>query len=96
MSSQNGKNGHNGADLKSNLIWLGVGVGTVVGVAVVMNRRKKDPWTVATKRVAANTSDLAAVSKDIIERVRIIYGEARKVAEEATDLWAEGRKLVGA
>jgi len=97
MTSENGKNhngGHNG-----NLVWVGLGVGAAaLGVALAMSRKKRDRWDAArqvSKRVADRTSDLAAASKDIVDRVRIIYGERCKVAEEATELVARGRKLAG-
>ncbi|MGO4879621.1 MAG: hypothetical protein ACLP59_02225 [Bryobacteraceae bacterium] len=96
MTSENGKNRRNGAGLNSNLVWVGVGIGAAIGVAVVMKRRKQDPWTVATKRIADKTGDLAAASQDIVERLKIIYVQGCKVVEEASELWAQGRKLVGA
>jgi hypothetical protein len=30
-----------------------------------------------------------------VDRVKTIYEESRKVVEEAGDLWAHGRKMVG-
>jgi hypothetical protein len=35
-----------------------------------------------TRRVADRTGDLAAASKEIVDRVRIIYNESRKVVEK--------------
>jgi hypothetical protein len=48
-----------------------------------------------SRRVADRTGDLAAASKDIVDRLRIIYNESRKVVDEATELWSQGRKLAG-
>lgn len=82
----------------TNLVWIGVGVGAAIGVAVAISRRKREPWYSArqvTRRVADHTSDLAAASKDIVDRLKIIYNESCKVVEEATELWSQGRKLAG-
>jgi len=82
----------------SNLMWIGVGVGAAIGIAVALSRRKKEPWyspKQVSKRVADHTSDLASASKDIVDRLKIIYNESCKVVEEASDLWAQGRKLAG-
>ncbi len=79
-------------------MWIGVGVGAAIGVAVVLSRRKRDRWYAAkqvSRRVAGHTSDLASAGKDIFDRLKIIYAESCKVAEEATDLWSQGRKLAG-
>jgi hypothetical protein len=48
-----------------------------------------------SRRVVDRTGDLAAASKDIVDRLKIIYGESCKVVEEATELWSRGRKLAG-
>jgi gas vesicle protein len=74
---------------------MGVGVGAAIGVAVALNRRKRSGWYTATRRVADKTNDLAVVSKDMLERIKVIYAETRKVVDEATELWSQGRKLVG-
>ncbi|HUE03202.1 MAG TPA: hypothetical protein VMR62_26775 [Bryobacteraceae bacterium] len=74
---------------------MAVGVGAAIGVAVVLNRRKRNGWYTATRRVADKTNDLAVVSKDMLERIKVIYDETRKVVDEATELWSQGRKLVG-
>jgi hypothetical protein len=101
MTSENGKhaNGSNGYSAnKANLVWLGVGVGAALGVAFALTQRKKSRWDEAkevSRRVANRTGDLAAASKDIFDRLKIIYGESCKVIEEATELWSSGRKLAG-
>ena len=99
MTSENGKH-HNGSLVSNNnLMWVGVGVGAAaLGIALALSRRKRDRWDAArqvTRRVANHTSDLAEAGKDILGRVRIIFGESRKVVEEATELWSQGRKLAG-
>ncbi|HXM42005.1 MAG TPA: hypothetical protein VN924_12175 [Bryobacteraceae bacterium] len=89
-------NGHTGSN--ANLVWIGVGVGAAIGVAVAISRRKRDRWYAAkeiSRRVAGHTGDLAVASKDIFDRLKIIYGESCKVIEEASDLWSRGRKLAG-
>lgn len=103
MTSEQGKHTNSGNRANSvnnaNLMWLGVGMGAAaIGVAVALTRRKRDRWYAAkqvTQRVANRTGDLAAASKDIVDRLRIIYNESRKVVEEATELWSRGRKLAG-
>jgi hypothetical protein len=82
----------------AKLLWIGVGVGAALGVAFAVSRRKRDRWYAAkqiSRQVADKTSDLAAASKDIVDRLRIIYGESCKVVEDATELWSRGRKLAG-
>jgi hypothetical protein len=77
---------------------IGLGVGAAIGVAFALRRRKRDPWYSArevSKRVADRTGDLAVVSKDIMDRLKVIYNESCKVAEQASELWSHGRKLVG-
>jgi len=77
---------------------IGIGVGAAIGVAFAMRRRKRDPWHSArevSKRVADRTGDLAVVSKDIMDRLKVIYNESCKVVEQASELWSHGRKLVG-
>jgi hypothetical protein len=86
-------NGQVGA---ASTMWIGIGVGAAVGLAVLINRRKREPWSSAkaiSRRVAGRTGDLAAISKDLVERVKVIYNESCKVVDDATDLWARGRKL---
>jgi LPXTG-motif cell wall-anchored protein len=90
MTSQNGSN--------SNMIWIGIGVGAAIGLAFALSRRKKDRWSAAkevSQRFADRSGDLAAAGKDIVDRIKVIYDESRKVVEEAGELWSHGRKLVG-
>jgi hypothetical protein len=86
---------NSGTGINTNLVWMGVGVGAAIGVAVALNRRKRSGWYMATRRVADKTNDLAGVSRDMLERIKVIYDETRKVVDEATELWSQGRKLVG-
>jgi hypothetical protein len=44
--------------------------------------------------MADRTGDLASVSKDIVEHLKVIYSESCKLAEQASDLWSQGRKMV--
>jgi len=85
---------------RTNTIWIGVGIGAAIGVAALaISQRKRDRWYSAkqvSRRVADHTGELAAASKDIIERIRLIYNESCKVVDEATELLSHGRKLVGA
>jgi LPXTG-motif cell wall-anchored protein len=79
-------------------IWIGLGVGASVGLAFALKQRKKDPWSnarVVSRRVAEGTGGLAATTKDIAQRIGIIYEESRKVAEDLSELWSHGRKLIG-
>ena len=48
-----------------------------------------------TRRVADHSSELGDVTKTMVERVRNIFEESRKVCEDAGELWARGRKLTG-
>ena len=41
------------------------------------------------------SEDMADVSRDILERVKTIYDEGRRVVEDAGELWMHGRRLVG-
>ena len=83
-------------NLPSPLVWIGVGLGGAIGVAVALTRRTRDRWCAAkqvSRRVADRTGDLAAASKDIVERLKIIYTESRKILEEATEIWSRGAEV---
>jgi hypothetical protein len=45
--------------------------------------------------MASHSGDLADATRDIVERIKVIYEEGRKVVEEAADLVHQGRKMVG-
>ncbi len=85
---------------RNNAIWLGVAIGTAVGIGIALSRRKsaRDPWSAAhdiTKRVAHRSGEISEVTRDILGHIRNIYDESLRVVEEAGELWAQGRKLVG-
>jgi hypothetical protein len=80
-------------------IWIGIAVGAAVGIGIAISRRKKSRWDQArelTHRVANRTGDLGDATRDIVDRVKTIYEESRKVVEDAGELWHHGRRLVGA
>jgi hypothetical protein len=79
-------------------IWMGVAIGAAVGIGIALSLRSRSRWDaarVATKRFSNNNEDMADVSRDILERVKTIYDEGRRVVEDAGELWAHGRRLVG-
>jgi hypothetical protein len=81
-------------------VMIGIAIGAAVAIGIVFSRmnRKKTPWDAArdiTKRVSDKSSDLAAVTRDMVDHVRTIYDEGCKVVEEAGELWSHGRRLVG-
>lgn len=87
----------NGANM-NNKIWIGVAVGAAIGLSFALTRRKRTRWDNAreiTKKVANRKEDFVEKGKDIADRVRIIYDEACKVVEDASELWTHGRRLVG-
>ncbi len=79
-------------------IWMGVAIGAAVGIGIALSRRRRSGWDnarLATKRFSNKSEDLAEVSRDILERVKTIYDEGRRVVEDAGELWTHGRRLVG-
>ena len=95
MSSEMNINGQ-----RNKAIWIGVAVGTAVGIGLALSRnsRRRDPWASAralTKKVASHSSDVSEATRDMVDRVRTIYEESCKLIEDAGELWAQGRKLVG-
>jgi hypothetical protein len=81
-------------------IWIGVAVGTAIGIGIAYTRRpkkKRTGWDIArqaTKNLSDRSGDLADAARDIVERVKTIYDEGARIAEDAGELWARGRKLV--
>jgi hypothetical protein len=73
----------------TNKVLIGVGVGAAIAVAVAMSRRRNSPWYDAkrvTQRMADRTGGLAAVSKDLVGHLKVIYSESCKLVEQASDL----------
>jgi hypothetical protein len=87
----------NGMTSTSNRVWIGVGIGAAIGVGLALSRRRRSHWSVAraSHRVADHTSDVVAASKDIVDRIRVIYNESCKLVDQAGDLWSSGRRIVG-
>jgi hypothetical protein len=80
-------------------IWLGIAAGTAIGLGIALSRRqKKTRWDAARKigeRISDHSGDLSEAAANIVSRVKVIYDEGRKVAEDASELWAQGRKVAG-
>ncbi len=79
--------------------WIisGVAIGSGIALAYAASRKKRnwrDRLMDTAGTVARRRDDLAESGKNIVDRIRIIYEESRKVMEEASELWAHGRKLV--
>jgi hypothetical protein len=79
-------------------VWIGIAVGAAVGIGIALSRRKRSRWDSArelSQRVAAKSEDLGEVGRDLLDRVKTIYEESRRLVEDAGELWTHGRKLVG-
>jgi hypothetical protein len=96
---------HNGN--RSTMLYVGLAAGAAIGIAVALTRRggmrmrtrRREPWEAAkgiTRRFGDRSQELAARSNDLIERMRHMFEEGRKVVDDARDLWGEGRRLVRA
>lgn len=83
----------------SGKIWLGVALGTAIGLGLALNnRRPKSRWDAArraTKNLGGVSADLADAARDIVDRCKVIYEEGSRILEDAGELWSRGRKLVG-
>ena len=83
-----------------NAGWIisGVAIGTGIVLAYAASRRRKDTWqnrlVNGAETVVRKREDLIDSGRDVIDRIRIIYDESRKLVEDASDLWAHGRRLV--
>ncbi|HJZ98079.1 MAG TPA: YtxH domain-containing protein [Candidatus Solibacter sp.] len=78
-------------------IWLGIAVGAAVGIGIALSRRKRGRWETAKEighRISDRSGDLADATRGLVERVRNIYEETRKVVDDAGTIWHQGRKLV--
>lgn len=78
---------------------LGIAAGTAIGLGIALSRRqKKTRWDSARQigqRLSEHSSELGDAASDMIGRIKVIFEEGRKVAEDASELWAHRRKLVG-
>jgi hypothetical protein len=81
-----------------NRVWMGIAAGVAIGVGVMLSRRRSHSrWDRArniVKRVDADRGELAEVGRDLLDRIRVIYDESRKVVDEAQSLWARGRSVM--
>ena len=81
-----------------NRIWLGIAAGAAIGVGLMLSRRRPaNRWDRArhiVRNVDAHQEDFKEIGRDMLDRIRLIYEEGRKVADEAQHLWLRGRKLV--
>ena len=49
----------------------------------------------ATKQISGRSAEIGEAARDIVDRVKTIYEEGSRIAEDAAHLWTRGRKLVG-
>jgi hypothetical protein len=85
--------------LGNRALWIGIAAGAAVGIGIALSRRKRTRWESAREvgqRVARSGSDLGAAARDLITRVKGVYEEGLKIAEDAGELWEHGRRLVRA
>jgi hypothetical protein len=90
--------GRRGFDGNSARIWIGIAAGAALGIGIALSRRKRSRWDSAREagaRISARSDEMADATRDILERVKTIYEESRRVVDDAGQLWAQGRKLVG-
>jgi hypothetical protein len=84
----------------SGKIWLGLAMGTAIGLGIAYSRRpkRKTGWDTArqaAKQIGDRSSEFAEAARDIVERVKTIYEEGARIAQDAGELWTRGRKLAG-
>ena len=87
----------------NNKLWIAIAVGAGVGVAIAFGahnakRSRWDRWDTRemAKKFNNHKDDLLERGRDMIDRIRVICEEGKKVVDDAGELWHEGRKLVGA
>jgi hypothetical protein len=79
----------------SGKIWLGIAVGTALGLGIAYSRRpKKSRWEIARQQINEHSGDFADAARNIADRVKVIYEEGSRIAQDAGELWTRGRKLV--
>lgn len=82
----------------STKLLLGIAAGTAIGIGIALSRRKKSRWDSARqlgKRISSRSDELSDAASDMIGRVKVICDQARKLVDDAGELWANGRKLAG-
>jgi hypothetical protein len=84
-------------------MWIAIAVGAGVGAALAVGvrnhkRSRWDRWDTRemAKKFSSHKDDLLERGKDMMERIRVICEEGKKVVDDAGELWNESRKLVGA
>jgi hypothetical protein len=89
-------NGNNWGN--STTLFLGIAAGTAIGIGIALSRRKKSRWDSARqlgKRIGSRSDELSDAASDMVGRVKVICDQARKLVDDAGELWANGRKLAG-
>lgn len=92
-------NGVNIWENHSGKIWFGVVLGAAIGLGVAISRRSKPSrWEVARRKaqdvIGNRSGEFVDAARDIVQRVKTIYEEGSRIAQDAGELWARGRKLV--
>ena len=68
-----------------------------LGIACA-RRPKRSRWDIArraTEQISGRSAEFADAARDIIDRVKTIYEEGSRIAQDAGELWTRGRKLAG-
>lgn len=99
MVQENGNGACSTWEAHSGKIWLGIALGTAIGVGIAISRRpKRTGWDIArkaTKQLSSRSSEIGEAARDIVDRVKTIYEEGSRIVEDAAELFTRGRKLVG-
>ena len=84
-------------DLESNgqntAIWVGLALGAAVGIGIALSLRKRNRWDTAgaaSRPGGERIGDRADSTRDPA-RAGIVCAESRKVVEDTTGLWQQGR-----